>query len=196
MRGCLSKRVEIGLEKDFKQFESFLLPGEAVADAFAAGERILVGQIPAVVVDHGFLVGKLWIKTKDLLCFFDGYKGIFGSSFVDPWVERGELERFEDFQGENDRTCREGYDAFAETGFVKDSLVILAHSFVFARTDVEVVIDLPFGQSDTGMDRMAEICDIEKLVAIAARTNHREIFTFANPFVEDGEDAQPFWTDK
>ena len=80
------KKVEIALEKDFKQFEGFLLPWEAVADTLTAGETGFFSQIPAVVADHGFLIGILRIKIQNLLCFFDGYKGIFGSSFVDPRI--------------------------------------------------------------------------------------------------------------
>ncbi len=196
MRGRSSKKNKNGLEEDFKQFEGFLLPGEAVADTFTATETVFFGQIPAVVADHGLLVGKLRFKTQYLLCFLDGYEGIFGSSFVDPWVERGELERFEDFQGENDRACREGHDALAETGFIKDGLIILAHGSIFARTDVEIIIDLRYGQGYAGMDRMAEIFNVEKLIAVSAGANHREIFAFAGPLIEDGENAQPFRANK
>ena len=75
-------------------------------------------------------------------------------------------------------------------------MIILAHGGVFARADIEVIIDLNFGQGHAGMDRSAEIFDVEELVAIVAGSDHGEALTFAGPFVEDGEDAQAFRTDE
>ena len=173
-----------------------MFPRQAVADAFAAAERIHLCQIPAVISDHGILIGILWVKPQYLLGFLYRYKRIFRSGLVDPWVKRGELECFEDFQSEDNRSRWEGYDALAKTGFIKNGLVILSHGGVFARADIEVIIDFRFRQGHAGMDRPTEIFDVEELVAVAAGTDHGEALTFAGPFVEDGKDAQAFWADE
>jgi len=173
-----------------------LFPWQAVADAFSAAESIHLCQIPAVISDHGILIGILWVKPQHLLGFLYRYKRIFGSGLIDPWVKRGEFERFEDFQGKDNRPRGEGYDVLAKAGFIEDGLVILTHGGVFTRTDVEVIIDFRFGQGHAGMDCAAEIFDVEELVAVAAGTDHGEALTFAGPFVEDGKDAQTFWADE
>ena len=147
--------ADYGLEEDFEQFEGFLLPGQAVADAVTTVESILLRKVPAVIADHGILIGMLWVKTQHLLSFLYRYKRIFGSGLIDPGIKRGELERFEDFQGDNDRSRGEGHDALTEAGFIEDGLVILAHGSVFVRADVEGVVDFSFGQGHAGMDRAA-----------------------------------------
>ena len=184
------------LEEDLEQFERLLLPGQPVADAFAAAERIRLRHVPAIISDHRVLIGILRVVTQHLLGFLYRYKRIFRSGLVDPGVERGEFERFEDLQGENDRSRGEGYDALVKAGFIEDGLIILAHGGVFTRADVEGVVDLCFGQGHAGMDRAAEIFDVEELVAVAAGADHGKTLTFAGPFVEDGEDAQAFWADE
>ena len=173
-----------------------MFPWQAVADAFSSAESIHLCQIPVVISDHGILVGILWVKPQYLLGFLYRYKRIFRSGLVDPWVKWRKLERFEDFQGEDNRSRGEGYDTLSKAGFIEDGLVILAHRGVFARADVKVIIDIRFGQDHAGMDRAAEIFDVEELVAVAAGTDHREALTFTGPFVEDGEDAQAFWADE
>lgn len=73
-------------KEDLKQLESFLLPGEAVADTIRGAEIIFIGQVPAVVANQGVLIGMLGVEIQHLPGFIDRHKRIFRCGFVDPGI--------------------------------------------------------------------------------------------------------------
>ena len=67
-------------------------------DTRLSGKFAEISQIPVVIADERLLVGVLRLITEDALGLFDGNERVLAGRFVDPLVERRELQRFQDAQ--------------------------------------------------------------------------------------------------
>src|SRR3712207_7760797 len=76
---------------------------------------------------------------------------------------------------------READDLLAAPGVVEDGLVVLLHRGELLGPDVEGVVHLLFRQSQAEGDGVAEVLDVEELVAVVAASDHREVVTGGRP---------------
>src|SRR3712207_6221930 len=94
------------------------------------------------------------------------------------------------------RCCGEADDLLAVPGVVENGLVVLLHRGEPLGAYVEGVVDLPFRQRQAQRDGVAEVFDVEELVAVAAAPDHGEIVPGISPVVEEREDPKALGADK
>src|SRR5215204_444532 len=183
-------------EKTLEKPDRTLLPGHAVRDAGGVLELIAVLEVPPEVPEQRLLVRVLRRVTKLPLGLLYGDEGVLGGGLVHPPVERREPELVEDPQTPDRRRRGEADYLLAVPGVVEDGLVVLFHRGELLRPNVEGFVDLGLREREAEGDGVAEVLDVEELVAVVAAPDHGEVVSGVRPVVEQREDAEALRADK
>src|SRR3712207_6314644 len=186
----------VGSEKALEQPDGALLPRHAVRDAGGLLEPLAVLDIPPEVPQECLLVRVLRRETEFSFGLLYRDEGILGGGLVDPFVARREVKLVQDSQTPDRRCSREADDPFAVPGEVEDSLVVLLHRGELFGADVEGVVDLLLRKRQAQGDGVAEVFDVEELVAVVAATDHGEVVSSVGPVVEQCEHPEAFGADE
>src|SRR3989344_4247711 len=136
------------------------------------------------------------MPTQFFLCFSYGHKRILGGGLINPFIKRGYPEQFQKTERPDHRSCWKTNHFFTKTGFIKNRLIILAHSGKFFGSDIESVIHKYLWLDGAKIDRFAQIFHIKKLIAVLTVADERKIMPIFRPIVKKREYAQPFRTDE
>src|ERR1019366_2605017 len=106
------------------------------------------------------------------------------------------MQRLEDREHCDRRPRRYADDLLAVPSAVKHRLKIVAHRAKKLGAHVEGIVDCIHIACSTQVNDVAQILDVEQLIQIRARAQHRKIPAAIGPIVKELEDAQAFRTDK
>lgn len=106
------------------------------------------------------------------------------------------MEFFEDFEGQGDGFGWEAVNFLTVAGAIEDGLVVFFHGGKDCCTDIEFSIHRVLGVGEAVPDCVAEVFDVQELVAVMAATDHGEAVAGVGPIVEECEDAEAFGADE
>src|SRR5918998_1050714 len=183
-------------EKALEEPDGALLPGHAVRDAGGVLEPVAVLEVPPEVPQERLFVRVLRRVAELSFGLLYRDEGVLGGRLVDPLVERGEAQPVQDPQAPDRGRRGEADHLLAVPGVVEDGLVILLHRGELLGPDVEGVVHLLLGEGEAEGDGVAEVLDVEELVAVVAAPDHREVMPGVSPVVEESEDAEALRADE
>ena len=155
-----------------------------------------VRHVPIEIALQGLPVRVARREAQAGLQALDGDLAVLARRFVDPAVQRRQVQRLQHPQQPHGGALRQRDGAAAVAGAVEHGLHVVAHGPEVARRDVEGVVDPLCLARQAQPDHLAQVVHVEQLVAVVAPSEQREAVAVGGPLVEQFEGAQALGADE